>query len=94
MNLRNILVFISLLLIIIAIARGPEEFMGRLYLSGPTKCFSCERDMINRYGHQYAYLGKPTKCFSCEKQFAHAHSPGYAVLGQPTKCFSCEKQYL
>ena len=93
-SLKNILLFIILLLIFINLVRGPEGFLGRLYLSGPTKCFSCEQDMIRRYGHQYAYLGKPTKCFSCEKQFAHSKSPGYAVLGQPTKCFSCEKQYL
>jgi DNA-directed RNA polymerase subunit N (RpoN/RPB10) len=88
------LVMLFLLIVVIGLVRGPEGFMDRLYLSGPTKCFSCERDMINRYGPQYAYLGKPSKCFSCEKQFAHSMSPGYAVLGQPTKCFSCEKQYL
>lgn len=89
-----ILLLFLFILVIINIYRGSEYFLGRLYLSGPTKCFSCERDMINRYGHQYAYMGKPTKCFSCEKQFAHSRSPGYAVLGQPTKCFSCQNQYL
>tara|TARA_B100001093_G_scaffold213054_2_gene204397 strand:- start:4117 stop:4269 length:153 start_codon:yes stop_codon:yes gene_type:complete len=39
------------------------------YLSGPTKCFSCERDLIRRYGTKYADLAQPSKCFSCERQY-------------------------
>lgn len=71
-----------------------EKFSDRLYLSGPTKCFSCERDLIRRYGMQYAYMGQPTKCFSCEKQIVANRGPQYGVLAQPTKCFSCERQLL
>lgn len=94
MNIKEILLIIFLVLVVIGLIRGSEGFTDRLYLSGPTKCFSCERDMIQRLGPQYAYMGKPSKCFDCEKQFAHSKSPGYAVLGQPTKCFSCEKQLM
>lgn len=72
-----------------------EHFISnRLYLAGPTKCFSCEQDMINRYGPEYAYIGQPTKCFSCEKQLNNDLGPNYANFGQPTKCFSCEQQFM
>jgi hypothetical protein len=64
---------------------------SRLYLSGPTKCFSCERDMIRRMGPEYAFLGKQTKCFDCEKQLARAH-PDLANYTHGTRCFDCEKQ--
>jgi hypothetical protein len=37
-------------------------------LQQPTKCFSCERDMIRR-GINPAY-GNKTKCFSCESEIA------------------------
>ena len=37
-------------------------------LQQPTKCFSCERDMIRR-GIDPAY-GNKTKCFSCESEIA------------------------
>ena len=64
-----------------------------LYLSGPTKCFSCERDMIARNGGDpsYAWMGKPSKCFDCEQQLA-AVDPNLANLTHGTKCFGCEEQ--
>ena len=65
-----------------------------LYLAGPTKCFSCEKDLVNRYGCEYAYLGQPTKCFDCENSLHYSHGPNYANLAQPTRCFDCEHQLL
>lgn len=64
-----------------------------LYLSGPTKCFSCEREMIERHGGDpsFAWMGKQSKCFDCEKQMASIH-PNLANLTHGTKCFSCEGQ--
>lgn len=41
-------------------------------LQQPTKCFSCERDMIRRGIHP-AY-GNKTKCFSCESEIAATQS--------------------
>ena len=38
------------------------------FLGGPSKCFSCERDLARRYGLEYSDLSQPTKCFSCERQ--------------------------
>ena len=43
----------------------PEERI----LQQPSKCFSCEREMINR-GLNPAY-GNKTKCFSCENVFTN-----------------------
>ncbi len=72
-----------------------ENFISpHLYTAGPTRCFSCERDLINRYGYDYAYLGKPTKCFDCEREIAGKYGHNYANLTQPTRCFSCEQHFL
>ena len=90
MSLTYLIIFIIIVILIITY-KNKENF--RLYLSGPTKCFSCEKAIINKYGFKHAYLAQPTKCFSCEKQIAR-ESPYHAILAQPTKCFSCEKQYL
>ena len=37
-------------------------------MGGPTKCFSCEKELAMRYGGDVADLAQPTKCFSCERQ--------------------------
>ena len=71
--------------------RSREGFFSRLYLSGPTKCFSCEQDMIRRAGPEYAWMGKPSKCFDCEQQMASV-DPYLANLTHGTKCFSCERE--
>jgi len=63
-----------------------REQFSDLYLAGPTKCFSCER----QFGSEYAWKGKATKCFSCEQQFASV-DPDQANYSHGTKCFSCEK---
>jgi hypothetical protein len=36
-------------------------------LQQPTKCFSCERQML-KLDPSKLYLAGPTKCFDCEKQ--------------------------
>lgn len=64
---------------------------SRLYLAGPSKCFSCERQMINTLGPQYAWMGRQSKCFSCENQLA-AIDPDLANYTHGTKCFSCEME--
>ena len=63
---------------------------NNLYLSNPTKCFSCEKELpVDK-----KYLGGPTKCFSCEKQLLNMYGGQMADLAQPSKCFSCERQML
>lgn len=64
---------------------------SRLHLSGPTKCFSCERDMIQRHGPEWAWMGKQSKCFDCERQLASVH-PDLANYTHGTKCFDCERE--
>ena len=66
-----------------------------LYIAGPTKCFSCEQDLINRYQNtDFAFMGKPTKCFDCENQMVAQNKPNLANLTQPTKCFDCERELM
>lgn len=36
------------------------------YLNHKSSCFSCEKDIINRYGVDAAWLGQPTKSFDSE----------------------------
>ena len=61
-----------------------EYFINKQYLSGPTKCFDCEKQLDNKY------LAKPTKCFDCEKEYIKYKKDPH--LTQPTKCFDCEKE--
>ena len=91
-NIFRIAVIIILGILAICCATGVNEsFDNRLYLSGPTKCFSCEKDMIERLGPEYAWMGKQTKCFDCEAQLARV-DPNLANYTHGTKCFSCEKE--
>ena len=78
---------------ILALIKKKEKFNNNLYLSSPTRCFSCEQEAIKLYGPEYAFLGKPSKCFSCEKQLINEYGPNEANIGHGTKCFSCENQY-
>lgn len=68
---------------------------SKLYLSSPTRCFDCERQMINprSFMSDFAWMGKPTKCFDCEKELIKQQGDFNAGnLGHGTKCFSCEKK--
>jgi hypothetical protein len=37
------------------------------YLKHKASCFSCEKDMIGRYGTEAAWMGQPTKSFDAER---------------------------
>lgn len=89
-----ILCFIVILLLTEYLSyQGLLEQFSELYLAGPTKCFSCERQMINTYGPEYAWQGKQSKCFDCERQMASV-DPNEGNRTHGTKCFDCEFQYL
>ena len=88
--IATVLVAATLLCHAAATYRRAETF-SQLYLSGPTKCFSCERDMIRRAGPEFAWMGKQTKCFDCEQQLANV-DPNLANLTHGTRCFDCEHQ--
>ena len=51
--------------------RKPVFSDGRNYHGPNTKCFSCEKQMLN--GREYS--SRPTKCFSCEKQLGSLGNP-------------------
>lgn len=71
------------------------NYEQKLYLSSPTKCFDCERQMTNprTFTNEFAWMGKPSKCFDCEKELIQQYGDVNAGnLGHGTKCFSCEKE--
>lgn len=63
----------------------------RLYLGGSTKCFSCEKDVIEK--GLPTYLSRPNKCFDCEAQAVGTYGNWAGQFGQNNKCYSCESQY-
>lgn len=63
---------------------------NRLYLSNPTKCFSCQ----NQLDYPNKYIGGRSKCFSCENEFSNQFGSQYASLGQGSKCFDCQSELL
>ena len=92
---HGILISLVLLLLICGVASNTlaahpaatqEQFNSSLHLSGPTKCFSCER----AFPPAYSWLGRQTKCFDCERQLAR-EDPNLANKTHGTKCFSCER---
>ena len=80
-----ILCFIVILLLTEYLSyQGLLEQFSELYLAGPTKCFSCERQMINTYGPEYAWQGKQSKCFGKEQLDRSEESlPGYILKIHP-----------
>jgi hypothetical protein len=45
-----------------------ESFRYSTIYDHPSKCFSCERDVINRLGPEWAWLGQNTKSFDAERE--------------------------
>lgn len=45
-----------------------EKFASSTIYDHPTKCFSCERDVINRLGPELGWLGQKTKSFDAERE--------------------------
>ena len=73
-----------ILLIIILYYKKIEKFT----VDRPSKCFSCEREIINRVGITNVWRALPTKCFDCEKQALNNNENPYHT--GPTKCFDCD----
>ena len=94
--LLKILLAILIIVLLTKVHNNKESFNNsRLYLAGPTRCFSCEKDIIARTGStDFAFTGKPTKCFDCEREMVQNGTPNLANLTAPTKCFSCEGELL
>lgn len=56
-----IVVFLLILLVTLSIS---EKYTN--YLDHKSKCFDCERDIINRCGVEYAWRSQPAKSFDSE----------------------------
>ena len=65
-----------------------QEVTKNVIFSRPNKCFSCEREMLQKYARKYVNLAFPGKCFSCEKEASKNGSDPYHE--GPTKCFDCK----
>lgn len=45
-----------------------ETFANSTIYDHPTKCFSCEKDAIERLGPEWGWLGQKTKSFDAERE--------------------------
>lgn len=59
---------VVLLVVALHIILQLEQFAYTTIYDHPTKCFSCERDAIRRFGPEYAWLGQNTKSFDAERE--------------------------
>ena len=75
-----IFVFLMIVFYLIYQSTITETFQPD-YLGFPSKCFSCERDMI-RQGLP-VQLAHPAKCLDCQNSNDSSE--------QQNKCFSCER---
>ena len=46
--------------------RQRQTHIKKHYLHRPSKCYSCERQVIQTHGLSSVNLAQPTKCFDCE----------------------------
>lgn len=48
---------------------GERQFPDDLkWMAQPSKCFSCERELVNRFGNRAGFNAQPSKCFDCERE--------------------------
>lgn len=45
-----------------------EHYANSTIYDHPTKCFSCERDVIQRLGPEWGWLGQKAKSFDAERE--------------------------
>ena len=77
---------IFILLIIMLLTKNLEK----MTITRPSKCFSCEKDIIRREGIFNVWKALPTKCIDCEFQAIKLDKDPYTT--GPTKCVDCEQQ--
>ena len=83
---QNTLILLSILIVLFLIAKPKvnENFHGLR----PSKCFSCEKDLIRRKGLEWAWQGQVSKCYDCEKDLIKRLGPKYGALGGNNKTFN------
>lgn len=63
----GIFIWLSFLMSLLILFNTNEGYYNNSIYNHSTKCFSCERDIINRYGPEWGWLGQDTKSFDAEK---------------------------
>ncbi len=68
--------------------------LNQFYLGGPSKCFSCEKDVMARGAPPH--LGRHTRCFDCEQQVnPRGYGQGRSGCASPRKrrgrCGDCDR---
>lgn len=83
---QNTFILIGIIIALFIIGKPPvyENFHGLR----PSKCFSCEKDLIKRKGEMWAWQGQVSKCFDCEKDLVKRLGPKYGALGGNNKTFN------
>ena len=79
-------VFIFLMVLIKVIFDIKEAFVPE-YLKHKSSCFSCERDMISRYGVDGAWKGQSSKLYSAEAQGVAQYGLEGGFLGKTMKYY-------
>ena len=91
-NKYSTIILIAILLIIVIIGKKKvhEDFHGLR----PTKCFSCEKDLLKRKGSEWVWQGQVSKCFDCQYDLVKRLGPEYGALGGNNKTFNNPKVKL
>jgi hypothetical protein len=77
---------LSILFFALSIFKAVEKF-STIY-DHPSKCFSCEQDMIARFGPEWAWMGQNTKSFDAEREMIRMTGDvGSAVDTHPIKYY-------
>lgn len=89
-NCYYVILIIVFVLLVLNKNRGSVENF-QMYLSQPTKCFSCER----QFNNDNKWRAQPSKCFDCERELVgRSGNPKLGYMAQPSKCFDCERQNM
>ena len=89
----TIMCFLALVMLffVLSVFKGVERFMsgGRSTIyDHPTKCFSCEQDIIARFGPEWGWMGQDTKSFDAEREMIHmTQDVGAAIDTHPIRYY-------
>jgi len=87
--LNSKITFIVMIIIVgLLFAKNLEKFT----ITRPSKCFSCEREIIRKEGVWSVWKALPSKCFDCENK-ANLNKVNPYNTG-PNKCFDCDCNYF
>lgn len=78
----------ALIILVIVVALYINRQVENFVVTRPSKCFSCEKQIINKSSIWNVWKALPTKCFDCEKNIiSKKHNP---YNTGPNKCFDCD----